>query len=138
MGWNLSLDLQYGVPWVHTISGDLFQYQQGAIEQNTQTGRCLDSNYNGNAYTQPCNGGNYQNWRFNANTVVDAQTGRCLDSDYYGNVYTLPCNGGNYQNWEFFGNVIYDRQTTLCLQDNYGSLVTAACDPNNLFQNWGN
>ena len=31
--------------------------------QDVATGFCLDSNANGSVSTQPCNRGNYQNWK---------------------------------------------------------------------------
>ena len=119
------------------ISGALTAFQPNWVGYNDRRDYAWTAINNGNVYTDSCNTGNYQNWRFNVNTIVDAQTGLCLDSNIYGNVYTDSCNGGNFQNWEFFGNVIFDRQTRLCLQsDYYGNVTTAPCDLNNPFQNW--
>lgn len=75
--------------------------------EDAATGRCLDSNANGNLYTSPCQapGNTYQDWVPNdeiipgSRSLRDGATGRCLDSNANGNAYTLPCNGGNFQNW---------------------------------------
>jgi hypothetical protein len=75
--------------------------------EDAGTGRCLDSNANGNLYTSPCQapGNPYQDWVLNgalipgSRSLLDGVTGLCLDSNANGNAYTLPCNGGNFQNW---------------------------------------
>jgi serine/threonine-protein kinase len=68
------------------------------------TGRCLDSNPSGSAYTtNPCQtpGNLYQDWMQDPNTneFYDYATGLYLDSNTSGNVYTGKHNGGSYQNW---------------------------------------
>jgi hypothetical protein len=115
--------------------------------QDYSTGRCLDSNYAGSAYTDPCfEDGNFQDWAYFTTgysmTLNDVQTALCLDSNYAGAVYTDSCNGNNtYQNWSFGGEgpgyTIQDYQTGLCLDGNSsGSLYTDACNWNNYYQNW--
>jgi hypothetical protein len=140
MGWNYPFDLSYwNGTWGPNVSAMLTSNQPYWVGFNSGTGLCLDGSSNAfsNVYTDSC-GGYSQNWRFNVNTIVNVQTGYCLDSDYYGNVYTDSCNTGNFQNWEFFGQVIFDRRTRLCLQDNSGNVTTAPCNPNNVYQQWGN
>ncbi|GAA1983151.1 ricin-type beta-trefoil lectin domain protein [Catenulispora subtropica] len=74
--------------------------------QNVAVGRCLDSNTQGQLYSNPCaslsNG--YQRWLITTNsngslTFQDVATGLCLDGDGT-SVYTHPCTAGNgYQQW---------------------------------------
>jgi hypothetical protein len=103
---------------------------------DAQTGRCLDSDSAGDAYTLPCNGGAYQGWKLQGTNFVDQQTGRCLDSNDAGDAYTQPCNGGNYQNWYNLDGTLYDAQAGRCLDSNTsGNLYTQPCNGGN-YQNW--
>jgi hypothetical protein len=72
-------------------------------------GQCLDSNYNGNVYSLPCNWGNYQNWQIvyagrglNLESVYylqDAQTGLCLENNTGAFIFTAPCLNSTEQWW---------------------------------------
>lgn len=88
-----------GMPSAHAAhvlgSGKLIDYK---------TKRCLDSNYNGRVYTNPCwHNDNYQTWDETSNgEVMDNQTGRCLAGGVDRlHVRTTACG---QTGWEF-GNV---------------------------------
>ncbi|WP_437587199.1 RICIN domain-containing protein [Sorangium sp. So ce1000] len=111
---------------------------------NAATGRCLDSNGNGDAYALGCNGGSYQKWRNvstgDGDTIINQATGRCLDSDG-GGVYTRPCNGGRHQRWISTnkGGGVWEMRnvaTGRCLDSNgSGDVYTRACNSGD-FQLW--
>ena len=132
MGWNYADNPD----WVGAVWGALWPSQPVWVGQDAQTGLCLDSDIYGNAYTDNCNTGNYQNWRFDVNGIVNAQTGLCLDSNSYGQVYTKSCRSGGYTSWQFFGKTIRARDTGRCLDSNYaGQIYTQPCNTGN-YQNW--
>ncbi|TQK52407.1 ricin-type beta-trefoil lectin protein [Streptomyces sp. SLBN-118] len=117
--------------------------------QSKGTGRCLDSNFNGDVYASPCSSWVNPHQRWDVFTYADggtrrylrnAATGRCLDSNAWGSVYTMPCQLGNgYQYWmrggdsSLLDNTYRDAQTGLTLDgDSNGNIYTLA------FNGWAN
>lgn len=140
MGWDFTLDSnqpdQWGYTWNYEMEISMNYYQQPWVGWNALTGLVLDSDYNGNLYTDSYSGAISQEWLFDGNTIADRQTHRLLDSSAAGAVYTNFANGGNYQNWQFFGNTIVDRQTGRCLEsDYYGNVFANPCNGGDS-QNW--
>lgn len=96
-----------------------------------QTGRCLDSDDQGEVRTAECDRSDNQKWVFRKDgTIRDKQTGRCLDSNDEDNVHTVKCDSTDNQKWNTPGDhTIRDRQTTHCLDsDDEGKVHTVKCD----------
>jgi hypothetical protein len=123
---------------------------------NSQTGRCLDSNASGNAYTtSPCWPGDaYQHWTvftIDSPGVVELRddgTGRCLDSNATGDLYTTsPCGiDDSYEQWQWTSHsagsiatvALMDAATGRCLDSDASgdAYTTNPCWPGDQYQHW--
>jgi serine/threonine-protein kinase len=87
---------------------DVWVVQAGGIGGAVQlvsasSGRCLDSDTQGEVYGLTCNGGSFQQWLVTEDgdgvRLRNLATQLMLDSDTNGDVYTEPNNGGQFQLW---------------------------------------
>ena len=82
----------------------------GTYFQCVQTGKVLDSNSNGNVYTNPNNGGDNQKWYQyidNGNSKIGNKgTSRWLDSDSNANIRTSDTYQTKYPTWNFITRML--------------------------------
>lgn len=122
------------------------------IIRNWATGKCLDSNFAGQVYTLPCNGGGFQRWTIEYYSgdqwrIRNTTTALCLDGNNNGAVYTRPCQDPNaWQKWiptSFQGIPLWSvvrfghaTNSSWCLDSNTGgSVYTLPCNGGG-FQDW--
>lgn len=116
---------------------------------NVRTGRALDSNHVGHAYTSGWSGNYFQRWLFRpaglyfsfpTYTFQNIATGLMLDSNAVGSVYTLPANGGPYQVWLQYpkpGGVLFiNRATRRVLDSDFAGSVYTLPINGGSFQSW--
>ncbi|SHH89993.1 Cytolethal distending toxin A/C domain-containing protein [Streptomyces sp. 3214.6] len=132
-------------------------YIKTNILRNWETGRCLDSNWEGQVYTNPCDQGNdYQTWTvvykghsaFDEVQIVNKATQRCLYSNDNPALVlaTVPCEGvpagqtpGAGQLWGADGSGwdnVQLKRAWWCLDSNRGgSAYVQGCNGGN-YQHW--
>ncbi|MGW5577188.1 RICIN domain-containing protein [Micromonospora chokoriensis] len=111
---------------------------------NAATGRYIDSNAAGSAYTLPNNSGPYQAWNVSIDdtfTITNVATGRCLDHNVaLKRVTTGPCTPNNpYQKWNLLINGLMQNEASgQCLDDNraLNRLTATGCDAGNPYRIW--
>lgn len=99
---------------------------------NAATGRCLDSNGDGEAYAFDCNGGGFQKWTAAGKgfSLRDAASDMCMGSDDAGELSMSTCDDTDQQRWNISNKSVLRNATTgLCLEANDdGTLRTIECD----------
>ncbi|MEV6053418.1 RICIN domain-containing protein [Streptomyces sp. NPDC052107] len=83
---------------------DEFKQSDGAyVMQHHMTGKCLDSNSNGDVYLLNCNGGDYQRWYESHDSsgwrLKNKATGRVLEALTTGEIRTAADEGYPVQRW---------------------------------------
>ncbi|MER5435057.1 ACP synthase [Streptomyces sp. NPDC002588] len=149
-GWvtALALGLSLGLSFVS--AGPASAYVGQNFLRNWQTGRCLDSNHNGEVYTLPCQQGNdYQTWEpvfvahyfYDVVEVHNKATGLCLYLTAQNQLATSNCNNSSNALWIAAGSWdVLQLQSffnsTQCLDSNAaGSAYVLGCNGGG-YQNW--
>jgi hypothetical protein len=130
----------------------------GHTWEDAATHRCLDSNAQGQVYTLPCNGGNYQIWDERQDPagqglyqLKDRATGMCLyvraTKSMY--AYTKACDNSTQESYMWYESQPYDingiinswqlksLETGNVLDSNaQGNVYAMPASTNNWYQHW--
>lgn len=118
-----------------------------SVIQDQATSLVLDSNANGNVYTDQFNGSSSQQWALatvgpaNILFIQNVATGLFLEgigAPGFGNVLTNPFNGSTFQQWGLILNsfLIQHVESGLVLDSNAGGNVYTNSPNGGPFQNW--
>jgi hypothetical protein len=118
----------------------------GVHIQDQNGGYCLDSNYSGDVYVNPCQSGNiYQQWNLYGSNqsggwlISDQQTGRCLVWDGQKNYATTQPTCTQFGSWlQWSGNygVMFENSNGRGCLDFGGYVAKGVCIASNSYQNW--
>ncbi|WP_318212207.1 MULTISPECIES: RICIN domain-containing protein [unclassified Streptomyces] len=114
--------------------------------QNNETRRCMDDSWAEGLRAFPCNGMDFQQFRFSDGTYYhelrNKETGRCVDDSWAEGLRAFPCNGMNFQQWSVTngsgGTTFKNRETGRCIDDSWAEGLRAfPCNGMNFQKWWG-
>ncbi|MFB6828387.1 RICIN domain-containing protein [Streptomyces hydrogenans] len=121
--------------------------------QNHETGRCMDDSWAGDLQAWPCNGMDFQQFRFSDgiwsgeryyHELRNKETGRCIDDSFATEkgLRAWPCNGMKFQQWYVTngagGTTFKNRETGRCIDDSWAAGLRAwPCNGMNFQKWWG-
>ncbi|MFF5921958.1 RICIN domain-containing protein [Streptomyces flavochromogenes] len=119
--------------------------------QNNETRRCMDDSWAEDLRSFPCNGMDFQQFRYSDGVwggdryyheLRNKVTGRCVDDSWAGQLRAWPCNGMKFQQWSVTnssgGTTFRNRETGRCIDDSWAEDLRAfPCNGLNFQKWWG-